>query len=75
MRASTYNVEIKTTWLFVLNFGLSVLEKHMRNSPPYQDMRIGTTWKRESAHFDIYKEITCYNKLNRVDERDLSHMV
>ena len=29
--------------------------------PPYQDIRIRTTWKKESAHFDIYMEITYYN--------------
>ena len=42
---------------------------------PFQDVRIRTTWKRESLHNDIYKEIICSSKLNRVDERDLSHVV
>ena len=27
------------------------------------------------AHFDVYIEMTYYYKLNRVDERDVSHMV
>ena len=31
MRASTYNMEIKVTWIVVLNLGLGVLEKHMRS--------------------------------------------
>ena len=36
---------------------------------------IRSTWKKESENFDIYMEITCHSKLNRVDERDLSHMI
>lgn len=31
MVASTYNMEIKITWIIVLNLRLSVLEKHMRS--------------------------------------------
>ena len=42
---------------------------------PFQDVRIRTTWKKESLHIDIYMEIICNYKLNRVDERDLSHVV
>ena len=77
MGASTYSMEIKITWIIFLNLGLTVLEKHMRSCyyPPYQDICIRTTWKKETTHFDLYMEIVCYGKLNRVDERDLSHMV
>ena len=42
---------------------------------PYQDTLLRTTLKKELIHFDINIEMTSYYKLNRVDERDLSHMV